>query len=466
MINNYPDKPLGSAARREFLKRTAATSALGVAAPMALQLSAVTNAAAASGEDYKALVCIFLYGGNDHFNTVVPYDAVQHAHYEKVRGSIGTSRAALAASKLNPAIALEGGYEYALSPHMPNLLQMWNQGRAGIQLNVGTLMEPTTAVQQRNGSVEIPPNIFAHNLQQDFWQRLEDAGANSGWGGRLADRMLSQEDASPFSSISIAGNSVMMTGQHTMVTNVTPTGTSLLRARSTNMFGSAQVSAAVEKLMTTQSGHLFKEAHASLVRRSLEANDILEDAFSRAPALNTQFTTAEEPLSEQLRKVAELISIRGELGVKRQIFFVGQGGYDTHSNSNTTHPALVGALDTALQQFYDATVELGVSDKVTTFTGSDFGRSLSNNGDGSDHGWGGHQIVMGDAVAGGRFYGTPPDIRDGGEQMMSSRRLVPSTSIEQVGSSLGRWFGVSDGDLADVFPRLDRFDSDDLGYFS
>lgn len=465
MINKYNNKSLSQAGRREFLKRTAATSALGVAGPMALQLSAVSNAVAATGDDYKALVCVFLYGGNDHFNTVVPYDVAQHAIYEQTRGSIGTPRAQLAASRLLPTVPLAGDYEYALAPQMPNLLQMWNQGRAGIQLNVGTLMEPTTAAQQRNGSVEIPPNIFAHNLQQDFWQRLEAAGANSGWGGRLVDRIMSEEQASPFSSMSIFGNTVMMTGQTTMATNVTATGSSLLRARSKNLFGSAQVSQAAEKLMTSQSDHLFMEAHASLVRRSLQANDILEDAFSRVTALNTQFTTEEEPLSLQLKRVAELISIRSELGVKRQIFFVGQGGYDTHSNSNNVHPVLLGNLDSALQQFYDATVELGVSDKVTTFTGSDFGRSLTNNGDGSDHGWGGHQIIMGDAVAGGRFYGTPADISNGAEQMMNSKRLVPTTSIEQVGSSLGRWFGVSDGDLADVFPRLDRFDPTDLGYF-
>ncbi len=465
MSTKYGNKLLSAAGRRDFLKRTAATSALGVAGPIALQLSAVSDAVAATGDDYKALVCVFLYGGNDHFNTVVPYDTAQHAIYEQVRGSIGTPRAQLAASRLLPSVPLADGFEYALAPEMPNLLQMWNQGRAGIQLNVGTLMEPTTAAQQRNGSVEIPPNIFAHNLQQDFWQRLEDAGANSGWGGRLVDRIMSQEQASPFSSMSVFGNTVMMTGETTMATNIRATGSSLLRARSSNIFGSAQVSQAAEKLMTSQSDHLLMEAHASLVRRSLDANDVLDDAFSRAQPLNTQFTTEDEPLSEQLRKVAELISIRSELGVKRQVFFVGQGGYDTHSNSNNTHPALLGALDTALQQFYDATVELGVSDKVTTFTGSDFGRSLTNNGDGSDHGWGGHQIIMGDAVAGGRFYGTPADISDGAVQMMSTKRLVPTTSIEQVGSTLGRWFGVSDGDLVDVFPRLDRFDSDDLGYF-
>ncbi len=188
------------------------------------------------------------------------------------------------------------------------------------------------------------------------------------------------------------------------------------------------------------------ESHASIVRRSLEANDLLNAAFASVSPLATEFTDIEQSqLSAQLKRVAEIISVRTRLGVKRQVFFVGLGGFDSHSNLNNSHPALLSELDTALQEFYNATFELGVNDKVTTFTGSDFGRSLTNNGDGSDHGWGGDQIIMGDAISGGRFYGTPADITDGSSQMLRTRRLIPTTAIEQMEPEMADWFGASTG---------------------
>lgn len=464
MKRNNRIKPLSSAGRREFLRATAKTSALGVAGPMALNLSALTHAAAAGANDYKAMVCVFLYGGNDHFNTVAPYDSYNHRYYSEMRGTLATSRDDLEPTKLN-GDTLPDGKRFALAPQMTKSHELWSQGSLGVQLSVGPLMEPTTKQQYENGTVELPPRMFAHNSQQGFWQSLVDGGSNAnGWGGRLADRMLSQYGTSPFNTISLFGQSTFLNGQVQIATNVSPDGDSLLTANNSELFGQQGISDAALNLMTARNTGLYASAHTTMMRRSINATEKLNNAFANSSALATQFDP-ESGLSNQLKNVAELMSVRDRLNVNRQIYFVGIGGFDTHGSLVGSHPALLTELDGALKEFYDATVELGISDKVTTFTASEFGRTLNSNGDGSDHGWGAHQLIMGDDVDGRRFYGHAPEMSSDSENLIDRGRLLPTTSIEQFGAELGRWFGATPGDLSDVFARLDRFDSEPLGIF-
>ncbi len=445
-----------NASRRAFLQRAGALSVAGAATPWALNLAAIGEAAAATATDYKALVCVFLYGGNDCANTLIPYDTANYTAYQAMRPALAYAQSALAATALTPA-GLPSGRQYALAPELAPLMPAWNAGRLGVLLNVGTLVQPTTKQQFRNASVPLPPKLFSHNDQQSIWQSSAPEGAASGWGGRMGDLFAAGNGASTFTCVNVSGNAVFLSGKTAVQYQVTPSGPVALNAAQNALFGSSACSTALKNLVTATRTDVFENEYNRVLARSLAAGGSLTAALASAPALATAFP-AGNGLADQLKLVARMISNASAIGAKRQVFFVSLGGFDTHSSLNAVHPGLLATVASALAAFQQATVELGVANQVTAFTASDFGRTATGS-DGSDHGWGSMHVVLGGAVAGGRFYGSAPAVANDGPDDVGQGRLVPTTSVDQYAATLGRWFGIGDTDLALVLPNLTHWDA-------
>ena len=442
------------ASRRAFLKRSTMLAMAGTAAPWALNLAAMAEAAAATATDYKALVCEFLYGGNDYGNTLMPYDDARYALYQGMRPTLAYTQAQLKPTVLVPSVALAGGLQYAIAPELAPLLPLFNQGRMGVMLNVGTLVQPTTKAQYTAGNVPLPPRLFSHNDQQSVWQSSSPEGASSGWGGRMGDLFESGNGNAVFTCVNVSGNAVYLSGKQATQYQVSPSGPVPLNGVSKPLFGSTACSAALQNLVTAPSANLLENEYARVSARSLSAGGTLSAALAAGPTINTPFPTpGTNGLADQLKLVARMISTADAVGAKRQVFFVSMGGFDTHDGLATIHPGLLTSVADALSAFYAATVELGVASQVTTFTASDFGRTLTAN-DGSDHGWGSMHFMLGGAVKGGRYYGTPPVVANGGPDDVGQGRLLPSTSVDQYAATMGSWLGISDTDLLTVLPNL------------
>ncbi|MET0519531.1 MAG: DUF1501 domain-containing protein, partial [Burkholderiaceae bacterium] len=437
--------------RREFLRRASALGVMGTAAPWALNLAAIGEAAAAASGagDYKALVCVFLNGGNDYANTLVPYDDAGYKAYQAIRPSIATARDALAATALSPRVALPGGRQMALAPQMGRFKTLFDAGKLGLLLNVGTLVQPTTVAQYKAQSVPLPPKLFSHNDQQSVWQSSSPEGATSGWGGRIGDLFLNGNGNATFTCVNVSGNAVFMSGQQAVQYQMAACGAVAIRGVTQPLFGSQACADALRSLITAERSHWMEQELGRVTSRSINAQATVTSALASLPALATPFDSANS-LAMQLQMVAKMIGARAGLGVSRQIFFVSLGGFDLHDNLPTQHPLLLGNVASARASFHDATAELGVADQVTAFTASDFGRTLTSNGDGSDHGWGSHHFVLGGAVKGGRFWGQLPSVSINGPDDVGQGRLLPTTSVDQMAATLGAWFGAADGALLDV----------------
>ena len=447
------------ASRRAFLKRSSALAVAGGAAPWALSLAAMSEAAAATATDYKALVCVFLYGGNDYGNTLVPYDNARYAAYQGMRPTLAYTQAQLAATVLSPSVALSGGLQYAIAPELAPLLPIFNAGKLGVMLNVGPLVQPTTKAQYTAGNVPLPPRLFSHNDQQSVWQSSSPEGATSGWGGRMGDLFESGNGNAVFTCVNVSGNAVYLSGKAATQYQVSTTGPVALNGVAKPLFGSTACSTALQNLVTATSANVFENEYARISARSLSAGGALTTALAGGPTINTPFPApGTNSLADQLKLVARMISTADAVGAKRQVFFVSMGGFDTHDGLATLHPGLLTSMAQALGAFYAATQELGVANQVTTFTASDFGRTLTAN-DGSDHGWGSMHFMLGGAVNGGRYYGTPPVVANGGPDDVGQGRLLPSTSVDQYAATMGKWLGISDSDLLTVLPNLANWDA-------
>jgi uncharacterized protein (DUF1501 family) len=450
-----------SLSRRAFLQRSAALSLAGTAAPFALNLATMAEAAAQStgGSDYKALVCVFLQGGNDHGNTLIPYDDPSYASYAAARGGVALARDGLAPTVLTPSL---GGRQVAMAPSLAPLKPLFDAGRMAWLLNVGTLVQPTTLAQYTARSVPLPAKLFSHNDQQSAWQSYGPEGTLAGWGGLSADAVMSGNGKASLTCINTAGNAVYLSGRNAVPYMVNPSGVPSLYALNGGLFGSAGCEAAFRQLVTqTSQAHVLASEHARVMARAIDVNAQLQAAMAATPAVATPFDGA-NPLASQLRMVAQMIAARGRLGMRRQVFFVSLPGFDLHDNLLSRHPVLLGQLASALVSFQAALDELTVSNQVTTFTASDFGRTLSSNGDGSDHGWGGHHMVMGGAVRGNALYGQLPGAGLGGDNDAGQGRLLPTMGVQQLAGALGRWLGVSPSDLNTVNPGLASFNAGTL----
>jgi uncharacterized protein (DUF1501 family) len=457
--------------RRLVLQRAMQLSAMGVATPLAINLAAVGEAAAFDATDYKALVCVFMYGGNDYANTVVPYDATNYARYHQIRAGaageneagIAIARADLAATALTPVggQVLTDNLQYALAPQLTGLKSIWDAGRLAVQLNVGPLIKPTTIAQYNSTNKvlnPLPPKLFSHNDQQSIWQSNGSEGATIGWGGKLGDISLSSNVSnSLLTCISASGNAVFVAGREALQYQVSPAGAIKISGLANNGLHDA-----LNSLITRSSQHVLENEYAVVTRRSIELEGIVNGAL--ATVTPTTVFPAGNPLAAQLKIVARLIGARSALGLKRQVFFVSLGGFDNHNALMTDHPNLMQRVGDAMAAFYAATVELGVANKVTTFTASDFGRTLASNADGSDHGWGSHQFVMGGAVNGKKFYGTAPQVSLQSNDQVGQGRLLPSTSVDEFAATLARWFGCSAGELPGILPNVGNFSNTALGF--
>ena len=457
MSNSFANIAPDNASRRAFLKRGAALSLAAGATPWAMTLAAMGEAAAATATDYKALVCVFLYGGNDYANTLVAYDQASYDTYTSFRSNIAIDRTTLGATVLSPTVALPNGLQFAMAPGLAPLVPIFDAGQMSVILNIGTLVQPTTKAQYTSQSVRLPPKLFSHNDQQSFWQASSSEGAASGWGGRMGDLFAAGNGNATFTCINVSGNAVYLTGKSAVQYQVTSNGSVPFNGIKSALFGSTACSSALKDLLVAPSAQLFENEYTRVAKRSIDVNDALTAALANV-ALTTTFPTSND-LASQLKLVARMIAARDTLGAKRQVFMVSLGGFDTHSALTTTHPGLMTKLGDALAAFQQATAELGVSNAVTTFTGSDFGRTLLSNNEGSDHGWGGVHVVLGKS-----FVGTVPALGNNGTDDVGQGRLLPTTSVDQMGATLANWFGVSATDQLAVLPNLGNYSVKNLGF--
>lgn len=455
-------KTTTNVSRRAFLQRASAMSVAGVATPWAINLATMAEASAATATDYKAIVCIFLYGGNDYANTLVPYDSANYNAYQQLRPSLAYQRSALTGTVLAPIAApldRRGvSREYALAPELAPLLPLFNDGKMGVLLNVGTLIQPTTKTQYSNRSVPLPPKLFSHNDQQSVWQSSSPEGASSGWGGRMGDLFVSGNGNATFTCVNVSGNAVYLAGKQAVQYQVSTSGSVPFAALKTPLYGSANCSETLRQLVTQTRSNLFENEYSRVTSRSIDADTVLTEALANSPVIKTEFP-ANNSLADQLHMVARMISAGPSLGAKRQVFFVSMGGFDNHDGLLTDHPGLLKNVADAMAAFYKATVELGVANQVTSFTASDFGRTLTGNNDGSDHGWGSMHFMLGGAVNGKRYYGTAPLVASNDDDDVGQGRLLPTTSVEQYAATLGGWLGISDSGLLDLLPNLKNFDA-------
>ncbi len=448
--------------RRSALK----LSALGAAAasPFLTTLGGLGAAAAQSATDYKALVCVFLYGGNDDANTIVPVSTGAYGDYTRARPALALPGNRL----LSITPDLFNGPDLALSASMPGLRTLFQQGRCAILANVGTLAYPLIQAEWRAGAKATPFQLFSHSDQQGAWQTgLPDRVSRTGWLGRIGDLIApNASDPDAFSlAISVAGNNAIQVGQTTVQYQVTPRGPVRIEGvYGGGVLSTPQAANALQTLMTQTRTHVLEDAFNRINSRAITSERRLAAALASARPLTTPFPAT--ALGDQARMVARMISINATLGQRRQIFFISSGGWDFHDNLLSEHAERLAELDGALTALFSATVELGLSDKVTTFTASDFGRALQSNGRGSDHGWGGHHFIVGGAVKGRRVFGSFPTVALNGPNDSGQGRLIPTTAVDQYASTLARWFGVGAGEMTAVLPNLARFGTSDLGFMN
>lgn len=450
--------------RRSFLKKIAlgsfGMSALAMQGKLNLIQSALAAGNYANLPDHKSLVCIFLYGGNDAFNMFVPYETTAYNNYASIRKALAIPRASLL-----PVT----GNQQSFHPSMPKTRGLYNQGKTALIGNVGALYQPVTKAQILNDTAVLPPDLYSHSHQQEIWQTgLSPAVgvSHSGWGGRMADLLMdanSNTDIPP--TFTLNGSNLWQMGDLTEPLAVNPwSGVSNFEYYNENW--STARRATWEQMLALSRSHILASQLASTTTDIKNRLDALRSAWLNSPTLLTPYDTNND-LAQQLHAAAKLISIRETLGMKRQIFFVAMGGFDTHGDQLNTHAARLGKLDSALDSFYKMTQELGVENTVTTFTASEFGRSLTTNGDGTDHAWGSHALAMGGAVAGGQIIGQlPAYVLNGPDDAEDDGRFIPTIATDQYGATLAKWMGVDDTDLNDIFPHLNNFSTKDLGFLS
>ena len=444
-----------SSTRRTFI-RQAACAALGTSGLIGtiLDLRKLSAATFSPASDYKALVCVFLHGGNDANNVIIPHDATGYTSYAAARGIL-----AIPQSSLLPLTFLDGDTrDFAFHPKLPELQSLFNQGKLAMVTNVGTLVGPITKTEYLSGGAAVPPQLFSHADQSVQWQSSAPDQVRFGWGGRIADLLSSLNANSTVSlTISIAGTNTFEVGTTVIPFQISPTGNFALAGFTGSANSNIRLQA-FKNLLAQPHNNLLEQAYADKVTRSIADNDVL----TAIPPLNTTFPNTD--LGGQLKMVARLIKARSNLSMQRQIFFCAVQGYDTHGSQLPAQSGLLTELSQALSAFYSATLEMGVDQQVTTFTASDFGRTFPTHGSGSDHGWGSHQFVLGGPVLGGRLYGTFPTLAVDGPDDTGQGRWIPTTSVDEFSATMASWFGVPASDLPTVFPNIGRFANPNLGF--
>jgi uncharacterized protein (DUF1501 family) len=434
--------------RRSFLRHAGA-----LAGSAALSQLGVFAARAAPADDYKALVCIFLYGGNDANNMIVPLDSAGYANYAKTRGFL-----ALPQATILPLTVAAGVPQYGLHPALPGLASLWTSRKLAVVANVGTLVQPLTKAEYLSTATLKPESLFSHIDQQHQWQASisTTSSANSGWGGRLSDELASLNvNSSVPPMISTGGNNLFVTGAASQALVIPTSGSFGLNGFSNSGADATRRSALEQLLKVDQSDNLVQAAQA-VMSGALASSAILNPILTTTDAtLKARFGALTGNFAQQMLAIAKVIEARSALGANRQVFLATLGSFDTHTNQLNEQQTLLSELDAGLTAFHGAMADIGAGSSVTSFTLSDFSRNfLPNTGGGTDHAWGSHPLVIGDAVHGGSIYGTMPTLG----------RWIPTTAVDQFAATLAAWFGADAAALKAVLPNLGAFAPGPLGF--
>ncbi len=441
--------------RRHFLSRVGAGATLATLGGLSRGL--VPAARADAGSDYRALVCVFLFGGMDNHDVVIPYERSAYEEWARLRGGLLTAMATpRTLDNLLPLGSSGPLAAQALPAELSGIHGLFQSGQAALLGNVGPLLEPVTRRTFEDDSARLPSRLFSHNDQQSTWMGGRPEGAQYGWGGLFLDALGDLNAAPELGGITTGDAQLFLTGRRTVPYAVSPGGAPAVEALTA--YDDAALEAALRAELRgegTTRTHLLERDLAGMARAGLDANARYDAATRGVPALTTLFPP--DGLGAQLGAVARTIQAREALGACRQLFIVGIGGFDTHSNQARSLPTLQRRVDLGITAFHQAMVELGLDRQVTLFTASDFGRTLAPNDDGTDHGWGAHHFVVGGAVRGGRLYGGLPEATLGHDHDAGNGRLIPQLSVEQLAAPLGRWMGMDDAALATALPQLSAF---------
>lgn len=458
-----------NASRRAFMRLAgglaASPLATPLAAPLAVQLAGLAAlsshqaARAASVDDgYKALVCLFMAGGNDSHNWLVPLDAANYAPYAAARNELAwpTGRLQAITSRSQGS-----GRAFGMPLELDPLRRWYEAGNAAWLANVGTLLRPITRAEYRAG-MGLPPKLFSHNDQASLWQSMQAEGAASGWGGRMGDILMSANASPVFTAVSAAGNAVFLSGRRATPYQVGMDGPVLVHATQGGWHaGSTATAGALAGLLSGSGANPYEAEYLRILQRSMRNAGSLQSALgaTAVPALPSggALPLHTDSLARQLRVVAQLIAAGPGLGMRRQVFMVSLGGFDTHTRQLANQPLLMARVAQSVNWFLGALQGLNMLDKVVLFTASEFGRALASNGEGCDHGWGGHHLVAGGPIRGREIYGRFPVTALGSADDLGSGRLLPSLSVTEVAAALGRWMGLSPAELRDVLPNLPNF---------
>ena len=461
--------------RRQFLRAASMASMAGFSvSPFLLELNSLAAMAQGTTSDYRALVCVYLQGGNDGHGTVIATDPTSFAAFTQARS--GAPGLAYPMSELLPITPMtqQSGRTFALNPNLSGVQNLFNAGRAAIVANTGTLIAPATKAQVRANSVPLPDSLFSHFDQTAAWQAIASnlgSGERVGWGGAIADAVeaMNMNSNAMFTCISTSGNALFLAGQSSFQLNVTSAGPVPIYGLAQPPFGLSSAANPLNSILTADETNLFAKEYEVVLKRSMQAQTTLASAMAPAGqggvANPPQYLDpmsnklANNPLAGSLQTVARIIAGRASLGVTRQIFYVQLGSFDTHDGQAQSHAKLLTQLGAAFEYFDSLMVTMGLSNNVTSFTISDFGRTLTCNSDGTDHGWGSHHFVVGGAVQGQDMYGQYPVVGVDQSNDVGAGRLIPTTSVEQYAGTLARWFGLSDGQVRTVFPNFGNFGS-------
>ncbi len=464
--------------RRDFVQKSlcaaASTAAFSSLAAKMSMAHAATPRIILGGDDYRALVCLYMDGGNDSFNMLIPRDTTHYNIYNATRASLAIPSNQLIA--LNSLNAASDGALYGLHPAMPELAALFNQttGPTPVALvaNIGPLLHPITQQEFLAESVPTPPQLFSHSDQGLFWQTpTANTTSRIGWGGRLADlTTVAGQNPTLSMNVSIDGENVFAAGEDVVPYFINPYGVEGVYMDSTNTWPPGQQArrAVFNALLNASYQHPLERAHATQTKRTINAYTQFDTALDLPfnAAAEARFNYALDSggnindwLGGQLRMITRLMNARASLGMVRQIFFVRIGGFDTHTDQLANHTSILSSVSKGLAAFYQATVDLGLQNNVTTFTASEFGRTLTPNSNGTDHGWGGHQIVVGGAVQGRRYYGNFPSLlaENNPNSTGWGTQIIPTTSVDQYAWTMARWYGLQAGDRDLVFPNVSRF---------